>query len=272
MSEPRLRVLSLGAGVQSTTLALMAARGEIEPPDCAIFADTGAEPLHVYSHLARLKMLLPFDVEIISVGSLKQHLVDGKRSDGRAFLASIPAFLDQLHLGKVEQGQGRRYCTREYKVDPLSKRQRQLAGYLPKQRMPIGAVEVWLGISTDEAHRMKQSPRRWQKNRFPLIEQRMSRGDCIAWLERHGYQIPGKSACTFCPYHSDAAWLDMKRNDPASWQEACEVDEAIRRNQHALHLKAIPYLHRSMRPLAEADLSENQPDLFGHECEGMCGV
>lgn len=33
----RLRVLSLGAGVQSTTLALMAARGEIGPmPDCAI--------------------------------------------------------------------------------------------------------------------------------------------------------------------------------------------------------------------------------------------
>jgi hypothetical protein len=30
--------------VQSTTLALMAARGEIEPPDCAIFADTGWEP------------------------------------------------------------------------------------------------------------------------------------------------------------------------------------------------------------------------------------
>jgi hypothetical protein len=37
-----LRVLSLGAGVQSTTLALMAAHGEIGPmPDCAIFADTG---------------------------------------------------------------------------------------------------------------------------------------------------------------------------------------------------------------------------------------
>lgn len=31
----RLRVLSLGAGVQSTTLALMAAHGEIGPmPDC----------------------------------------------------------------------------------------------------------------------------------------------------------------------------------------------------------------------------------------------
>ena len=39
-----LRILSLGAGVQSTTLALMAAHGEVEAPDCAIFADTGWEP------------------------------------------------------------------------------------------------------------------------------------------------------------------------------------------------------------------------------------
>jgi hypothetical protein len=46
-----LTVLSLGAGVQSTTLALMAAQGEIQPlPDCAIFADTGWEPATVYRH------------------------------------------------------------------------------------------------------------------------------------------------------------------------------------------------------------------------------
>ena len=44
----RLHILSLGAGVQSSTLALMFARGEVTPmPDCAIFADTGAEPASV---------------------------------------------------------------------------------------------------------------------------------------------------------------------------------------------------------------------------------
>lgn len=47
-----LRIISLGAGVQSTTLALMAAAGEIGPmPDCAIFADTQSEPTAVYRHL-----------------------------------------------------------------------------------------------------------------------------------------------------------------------------------------------------------------------------
>jgi hypothetical protein len=48
-----MRILSLGAGVQSTTMALMAAVGEIaDKPDAAIFADTGWEPKAVYDHLA----------------------------------------------------------------------------------------------------------------------------------------------------------------------------------------------------------------------------
>lgn len=42
------RVLSLGGGVQSTTMALLAARGDFEPPDIAIFADAGWEPQAVY--------------------------------------------------------------------------------------------------------------------------------------------------------------------------------------------------------------------------------
>ena len=46
-----LKILSLGAGVQSTALLLMSIRGEVERFDCAIFADTGWEPAVVYEHL-----------------------------------------------------------------------------------------------------------------------------------------------------------------------------------------------------------------------------
>ena len=54
--EPKLRILSLGAGVQSSTMALMANEGAFGPlPDYAIFADTGWEPKKVYEHLDWLK-------------------------------------------------------------------------------------------------------------------------------------------------------------------------------------------------------------------------
>ena len=49
------RYLSLGAGVQSSTALLLAARGDIAPFDAAIFADTGWEPAAVYAHLDRLE-------------------------------------------------------------------------------------------------------------------------------------------------------------------------------------------------------------------------
>ncbi|WSA82652.1 hypothetical protein OG930_06905 [Streptomyces sp. NBC_01799] len=52
MSAPTLKVLSLGAGVQSTCLLLMAAEGHLPGLDVAIFADTGWEPRAVYDHLA----------------------------------------------------------------------------------------------------------------------------------------------------------------------------------------------------------------------------
>ena len=91
-ADIQLRVLSLGAGVQSTTLALMAAHGEIGPvPDCAIFADTGWEPKAVYEHLAWLRSpnVLPFPVHIVSAGDLRADLISASRGER---WASIPAF------------------------------------------------------------------------------------------------------------------------------------------------------------------------------------
>ena len=71
-------ILSLGAGVQSTTLALMAARGDLPTqfpqPLAAVFADTGWEPASVYRHLEWL---------IDTVGStLPIHVVRAMRPDG----------------------------------------------------------------------------------------------------------------------------------------------------------------------------------------------
>ena len=52
-TPPTLTVLSLGGGVQSSVMALMADKGAFDRvPDCAIFADTHWEPPGVYEHVA----------------------------------------------------------------------------------------------------------------------------------------------------------------------------------------------------------------------------
>ncbi len=68
-------ILSLGAGVQSTTLALMALRGDLpDRPMAAVFADTGFEPRRVYEHLHWLIQTLGSDLPV--------HIVRAMRPDG----------------------------------------------------------------------------------------------------------------------------------------------------------------------------------------------
>lgn len=277
-----MRVISLGAGVQSTTMALMAAHGEIGPMlDAAIFADTGSEPRAVYEHLDWLcsPNVLPFPVHRVGKPtSLHEDLLRGTNSGGKRRYAAIPAFLDR---GPGErEGLGRRQCTKEYKLEPLVAKQRDLLGLVKGQRAPKRVVmEVWIGISLDEAVRMRPSRQAWAVNRYPLaMEHRMSRHDCLLWLDRRGYPRPPKSACTFCPYRSDEEWRRLKETDAAGWAQAVEVDARIRGTEsgYARDLKFKPFLHRSLRPLDEVDLSTSeergQPDLFNNDCEGMCGL
>lgn len=179
----RLRVLSLGAGVQSTTLALMAAHGEIGPmPDCAIFADAGWEPKAVYDHLAWLRSpnVLPFPVHIVSAGDLRADLLAGARGER---WASIPAFTHNLtpagtelavydedengdlvvvgsrivSADRVGIGMIRRQCTGDYKIVPIRRKVRELLGIAGRRSPKSPVAEQWIGISLDEALRMKPS-------------------------------------------------------------------------------------------------------------------
>lgn len=261
-----LHVISLGAGVQSTTMLLMALCGEIEPlPAAAIFADTGWEPAAVYTHLDWLEgVLFAHGIPLYRVGNgqLRAHLLSYARGESRQGYR-IPAYL------RNEQGEEamlRRQCTGRYKIEPIERQVRVLLS-------DTGASQAvqWIGISLDEASRMKPTRVAWITNRWPLVERRLTRHDCLLWLERHGYQRPPRSACIGCPYRSNADWRELAA-DPAAWADAVEVDAAIR--------QVIPhgevYLHRSMRPLPLVDLrtpeDRGQLGLWDQECEGVCGV
>lgn len=259
-------VLSLGAGVQSTTLALMAAAGEITPrPDCAIFADTGSEPAAVYQHLDWLETVLPFPVHRVANGHLRLMLTDPthpKHKSGRP-----PLF---LLSPKGKKGMLRRQCTARFKVLPVQKKIRELLGLRPRQWWPkTPVVEEWIGISTDEASRMRPSEIPAIAIRWPLIEHGISRASCLVWLETHGYPRPPKSACTFCPYRSDASWHYLKQTDPAGWDEAVAVDRAVRQ---LTGVRGTAYLHRRREPLETITLSSEDSNHFENECEGRCGV
>lgn len=262
MNNPRLRVLSLGAGVQSTTLALMAAHSEIEPPDCAIFADTGWEPKAVYEHLGKLRDALPFPVHIVERANIRSEILAACAGERSSVQRANPPFYTMAPDGS--KGLLLRGCTLSYKIEPIQKKLRELLR-TNARRIPNGAVELWLGISTDEVSRVKPDSKPWISRRYPLLDRRMSRADCRAWLKRAGWSAP-KSACIGCPYRSDELWRALT---PDEMQDAIEVDTAIRTRWPNLRGQA--FLHRSATPLDTVSF-DRSPDLFGDECEGMCGV
>lgn len=266
-----MHIISLGAGVQSTTMALMAAHGEITPmPDCAIFADTQWEPKAVYEHLRWLMSpnVLPFPIHVVTAGNIRSDVIAATNTTKQRFV-SVPWFLDK----KDGIGMGQRQCTSEYKILPLARKQRELLGYQPRQRIPPNSVSLWIGISMDEAMRMKPARNLWQTHRWPLIEKGINRRNCLKWLADNGYPMAPKSSCIGCPFHSDTQWRELRDNSPAEWADAVEVDRLIRNHPT---IKGKQYAHRSCVPLDQADFRTDaeigQMDLFNNECEGMCGV
>lgn len=272
--------LSLGAGVQSSCLALMAAKGEIGPmPDAAIFADTQAEPESVYRWLDWLEKQLPFPVVRVTRGSITEESLkvrQFKNDPLRKWVKSlIPAFIQNPDGSKGIMG---RQCTFSYKVEQLEQAARRLAKI--KRGQKEITVTQWIGISWDEMQRMKSARKPWTQHRWPLIERRMTRRLCLEWMEANGYPKPPRSACMYCPFHSDDEWRRLRDEEPEAWQASIQFEKDLQAAKAQTdNQRGVPYLHPSLKPLGEVDLStdveKGQTLLwqdFNNECAGMCGV
>lgn len=269
-------VISLGAGVQSSTMALMATHGEIKPmPDFAIFADTQAEPQSVYRWLDWLEGQLPFPVHRVTAGNLRDKATEMKRTqDGRQFsVTAVPVFTlnEDGSQGRIPH----RTCTRDFKIRPIHKAIRKLCAVPRGQKTPV--VTQWLGISLDEINRSKASRDAWTTHRFPLLEKRMRRLNCLDWMREHGYPEPPGSACTFCPFHSAREWQRLKTEEPEAFADAVEFErqlQAIKAESDTF--SSVPFLNRACVPLDQidfrSDFEKGQLSLWDDECEGMCGV
>lgn len=271
MPDNPVRVLSLGAGVQSTTLLLMMLHDEIPRADHVIFSDTGWEPSKVYEHLTYLQGLMqeadmPF--HIVSQGNIREDFLAGDRR-----YASMPLYVRNPDGKKAMI---RRQCTDEYKLKPLMKKQRELAGLGPGQRCKEHRITTVIGISWDEVQRMRDPRFSWIQHEYPLIDRQLTRQDCLQWCADHGYALPPRSACIGCPFKSSVEWRAL-RETPEEWEDAVAFDAALRDSPQVNNrYRGEAFLHSSLVPLSEVDLRSDEErgilSLFDQECEGMCGL
>lgn len=305
-----MRILNLGAGVQSTAVFLMAHEGLIQPIDHAIFADTQEEPQAVYDHLEWMRTIgqpVPL-LHVATAGKLGDDIlgetVPTVKAAGREHapykpshrhrFASIPAFTGKHHDQRTErdpcnEGMIRRQCTKEYKIEVVEKViRRVILGLKPKHHIPKNIhIDQIFGISLDEKGRAARIVRNWEGRKwstpsFPLIELKMTRADCLDYLKTRVPHTVQRSACVFCPFKSASEWLKTK-SSPTEWARAVEVDRGLREPGKAVNsrMDQAIYLHRSLIPLEMVDLEaeakkeaakKSRPLFDLMECEGMCGL
>lgn len=275
-------IISLGAGVQSSTMALMAAHGEIDPvPDCAIFADTQDESANVYKWLDQLEGFIqaaphPFPIHRVTKGKLSAASLEPRLSKKgvKYSKTSIPFYT--LNSDKSFGMIPNRGCTYDFKIMPIRKKQREI-GEIKRGQRTVGVI-TWIGISLDEATRMKDSRDVWCENRWPLIELRMTRQNCHEWMESHGYPQPPRSACVYCPFHNNNEWRRLKDQEPEEFAKAVQFEKDVQKMKGSDgNFDSVPFLHASRLPLEQVDFStlserNGQINLFENECEGMCGI
>ena len=275
----KYNVLNLGAGVQSSCLALMAAKGEVTPmPDFAIFADTQAEPSEVYKWLDWLEKQLPFPVYRVTKGDLTEDslkVFQHKKTGNDRIQRIIPLYGVKPN-GTVTAAIGRS-CTADYKVAPILKELKVRCGITRGQTETV--ITQWIGISYDEMQRMKPAGNKWTQHRWPLIERRMTRSHCKEWLKANGFPEPPRSACYYCPFHSNEEWRRLRNEDPVHFAKAVEFDKVIRakykENNKSMNMEV--YLHSLCQPLDQIDFDSDEDKGqmgfdFNSECEGMCGI
>jgi hypothetical protein len=254
----------------------MSCKGVLPKLDAAIFADTGWEPQAVYQWLDILehegkKAGIPMyrvstsNIRDDAMRSGVRKAVYAHIEGGRA--VSMPYFTD--HDGQI--GQLKRQCTREYKIDPIGRKIRELWG---DRERKVGSISQWMGISGDEKRRMRTSRHYWIYFYYPLVfafDRPWHRHDCVNWLKQQGFTDVPRSACLGCPFHTDEEWKRI-RERPDEWADVVAFDASIR---HIGGLRGDTFLHRSCKPLPMVDLEsleDKGQQNWLNECEGMCGI
>jgi len=234
-----VEIISYGGGVQTAALLVLNMNGEVSPAAAtAVFSDTGSELAKTYEHVEMMARQYPIEIVRSELGPLHEFVIkEGK--------VPIPFRGDK-------GGMLYRRCTDRWKIQQV---RRWLRDHGAEQ------ATVQLGISTDEAHRMKDSPRKWITHRYPLIELGLSRADCMQVLRDEGLPIPPKSACFMCPFRKHSEWTRMKQEEPEEFEKAVDFEK---------HLEGL-YIHPALQPLDKA-VGDQYSFFEDDECGGYCWV
>lgn len=234
-------VASFGGGVNSTAM-LIGCYERSERPDLILFADTGGEKRETYRH-----------IEIFSEWLVKHGMPEivTVRANGKTLEQDC---LDRNALPAIAYGL--RTCSLRWKVEPQEQ-------YILRQG--ITEYTKLIGFDAGEWHRIRDG----ENNRYPLVEWRWFRRECVEAIERVGLCVPPKSSCYFCPMNKKHEIRQLRLKHPELLQRAIEMEK----NAELTTIKGLG-VDWSWEKFAQADEAQDPlfPDAFAERpCTCMDG-
>lgn len=265
----RFNVLSSGGGTQSNAIICLIHAGVLPKPDVIVMSDTEREASNVFTF--QRKHIAPLCAEM----GVEYHIIPKSKYATYDLVASdpdvpLPGYFTEMN-GRQANGEcsGKQpaFCSDKWKTDVIHRFLNETYGELNLTRR---GVDMWMGISIEEAaRRMRLTSGKWQR-RYPLIEMMMTKQMAIQCVEDYGLPTPPPSLCWMCPNRDDDLWLYMKEHVPEDFEKACAHEKEIQKTWPHL------WLTKYGVPLAEAPLkpsggNNSQMDLIQFMETGSSG-
>ena len=186
------QIASFGCGVDSVAMVLLKS-----DYDEIIFADTGSEMPQTYAYLDYFE----------KKSGLKITKVTSKHG----------SLYDYFFKGKSQSSKFHHWCSDKFKIQPIRK-------YLREKYGKKETFEMNIFIDFSEFHRMRESDRKYIKNKYPLVEQKLNRDQLKEIIKSKGYLLPEKSGCYHCCFTTKKGWIKLRNKEPELWQKTKDLE------------------------------------------------
>jgi len=186
------QIASFGCGVDSVAGLLLNSNY-----DEIIFADTLDELPQTYAYLSYFE----------KKSGLKITKVTSKHG----------SLYDYFFKGKSQSSKYHHWCSDKFKIQPIRK-------YLREKYGKKETFEMNIFIDFSEFHRMRESDRKYIKNKYPLVEQKLNRDQLKEIIKSKGYLLPEKSGCYHCCFTTKKGWIKLRNNEPELWEKTKDLE------------------------------------------------
>lgn len=220
---------------------------------------------------AKLTLARHPDAQVVNAFVAEEH------EDNRRFLAEVERWIGR----SITVLRDEKYGASAYEVMRRARYTKGMYGAPCSRALKRDLLDNWsrpgdvpvIGYTAEERERADNFMDAHGAGEFPLIDDGITKADCLALIERAGIKLPAmylmgysNANCIGCVKGGAGYWNKIRRDFPERFEEMCRIEEMI---------GSTAYLMRDRRtgvriPLRQLDPNEGRHDTTAPECGFVC--